>query len=96
MSVLDLEKREGWYSSKALRISLWLKLWGSLEPCSLWSCSCLRTVVVLSFKDELEKGANGGGPVGGLSEPKLASLSANSLPVIPVWAGTQMMDMVVY
>ena len=51
--------------------------------------------MVMSFKVELEKGANGGGPVGGLSEPKLASLSANSLPVIPVWAGTQMMEIVV-
>ena len=52
--------------------------------------------MVMSFKVELEKGANGGGPVGGLSEPKLASLSANSLSVIPVCAGTQMLEMVVY
>ena len=47
----------------------------------------LESVMVLIA--EAAKGANGGGPTGGESEPRFASESASSLPGTLLCAGTQ-------
>ncbi len=47
----------------------------------------LESVMVLIA--EAAKGAKGGGPTGGESEPRFASVSASSLPGMSLCAGTQ-------